>query len=106
MLAGTDDRNLEGIPDRRPEELELGGCIYCREEIGPKTACVFWPFSRVNAVAHVRCFVEAEEQRRTPIARPFSCACTGDHGQTGCSGAAADGEMCAWCKDNHRAVAS
>lgn len=65
MPAGNARRNdLEAIPERRPEELELGACIYCKEDVDPKGAAVFWPFSVVNAVAHPTCFLEAEDARR------------------------------------------
>ena len=55
--------DLNGVPERRPEELELPDCIYCREWVDPHKACVFWPSTGVNAVAHVKCYVAGELTR-------------------------------------------
>ena len=58
--------NEEAIPEFR--ELELG-CIYCTGDVDPKRACVFWPASLVNAVAHVECHVKHDEGRlQAPVA--------------------------------------
>lgn len=38
--------------------------------------------------------------------RPFSCSCSGDHGQTGCSGVGGESGLCAWCVTNHSAPAA
>lgn len=42
-----------------------------------------------------------EERERPEPPRIFSCACTGDHGKTGCSGGSLRGGQCEWCAANH-----
>lgn len=60
-MDATEDRsNVEAIPERRPDELELG-CIVCRQPVGEKELVIFWP--RHAAVAHIRCVCENVQLR-------------------------------------------
>lgn len=53
MSAGTTPSpNVEGIPEPRRSELELG-CVVCRQEISERELVIFWPDHQ--AVAHIKC---------------------------------------------------
>ncbi len=61
MSAGTTpSTNVEAIPERRPDELELG-CVVCRQPVSERELVIFWPAHQ--AVAHIRCVCENVQLR-------------------------------------------